>query len=88
MKGFLLSTAILIVSNACLSQQVIDVTEQTIKVGAMKTEEMYFGFAEGDQVIFNFTEADKKELKEIEITEWPNTSKFSDYKTWKVENRP
>lgn len=87
MKGFLLSTAILIIGNYCFSQQTIDVTEQTIKVGAMKTEEMYFGFAEGDQVIFNFTEADKKELKEIEITEWPNTSKFSDYKTWKVENK-
>lgn len=87
MKAFLFTVLLLAVCTISFSQLPIDVTEQTIKVGAMKTEEMYFGFAEGDQVIFNFTEADKKELKEIEIIEWPNTSKFSDYKTWKIENK-
>lgn len=87
MKAFLFTVLLLAACTISFSQLPIDVTEQTIKVGAMKTEEMYFGFAEGDQVIFNFTEADKKELKEIEIIEWPNTSKFSDYKTWKIENK-
>lgn len=87
MKATLLCSVLLVLSLFCFSQQTIDVTEQTIKVAAMKTEEMYFGFAEGDQVIFNFTEADKKDLKEIEIVEWPNTSKFSDFKTSKIENK-
>lgn len=87
MKETLLCFSLLAISAYSFSQQTIDVTEQTIKVGAMKTEEMYFGFAEGDQVIFNFQEADKKEIKEIEIVEWPNTSKFSDFKTTKIDNK-
>jgi hypothetical protein len=69
------------------AQEPIDITEQTIKLGGMKEEELYFGFAEGDKIIFNFQEADNKELKEIEIVEYPNNSKFSDYKTKKVENK-
>lgn len=68
-------------------QEPIDVTEQTIRIGGMKDEEIYFGFAEGDKIIFNFQEADNKELKEIEIVEYPSNSKFSDYKTKKVENK-
>jgi len=68
-------------------QEPIDVTDQTIRIGGMKDEEIYFGFAEGDKIIFNFQEADNKELKEIEIVEYPSNSKFSDYKTKKVENK-
>ena len=69
------------------SQTAIDVTDQTIKIGATKSEEIYFGFAAGDKIIFNFTEASGKELKEIEITEYPDNSKFSDFKTSKIENK-
>ena len=68
-------------------QTTIDVTEQTLKVGGTKEEVMYFGFEEGDQIVFNFSEVDGKELKEIEILEYPSTSKFSDYKTAKIENK-
>jgi hypothetical protein len=87
MKQILLLCCFAITSSFAFSQQPIDVTEQTIKVGAFKTEEMYFGFAAGDQVIFNFSEAGNKDLKEIEVIEWPSTSKFSDYKTSKIENK-
>ena len=69
------------------AQTPVDVTEQTLKVGGGKEEVMYFGFAEGDKIIFNVTEADKKEIKEIEVLEYPSSSKFSDYKTAKVENK-
>lgn len=69
------------------SQQPIDVTEQTLKVGGVSTEEMFFAFAAGDQIIFSFSSVDNKELKEIEIDEWPSTSKFSDFKSTKIENK-
>lgn len=69
------------------SQEPIDVTDQTIKIKATKEEELYFGFAEGDKVIFNFKEVGNKELKEIEVIEYPGNSKFSDFKTNKVENK-
>jgi len=72
----------------CYSQlQPIDVADLTLKVGASKTEELYYGFAEGDQIIFNFEEVNKKDLKEIEIIELPTNSKFMDYKTSKIVDK-
>ena len=87
MRNVLCLAVVLI--NALLSygQHPVDVTEQTIKIGRMQEEVLYFGFAEGDQIIFNFSEMDNRELKEIEIVEYPSHSKFSDYKTSKVANK-
>lgn len=65
----------------------IDVTEQTIKIGGGKEEEILIGFAKGDQIVFNFSEINRKELKEVEILAYPSQSKFSDFKTSKVENK-
>jgi hypothetical protein len=69
------------------AQDLVEVTDQKIKIGATKQEELYFGFEEGDKVIFNFKEVNDRELKELEIAEYPNNSKFSDFKTSKVENK-
>lgn len=69
------------------TQDVIDVTDQTIKISAGKEETLYFGFARGDKIVFNFEEMDRKELKEIEVLEYPNTSKFSDFKTAKIAEK-
>lgn len=63
------------------------VTENTLKVAAFSEEIFYYGFAEGDQLIFDFEEEKGKELKEIEIIELPSSSKFMDYKTKKIENK-
>lgn len=68
-------------------QQPIDVADLTIKIGGMGSEELFYGFAEGDQIIFNFEEVKGKELKEVEIIELPSNSKFMDYKTTKIENK-
>jgi hypothetical protein len=65
----------------------IDIVENTLKVSGFGDEEFYFGFAEGDQIIFNFEEVKGKELKEVEIIELPSTSKFMDYKTTKITNK-
>lgn len=63
------------------AQTRIDVAESTLKVEGVSEEVFYYGFAEGDQLIFNFEEVNGKELKEIEIMEMPSSSKFMDYKT-------
>jgi hypothetical protein len=76
------------ISSTAFTQTPVDVIEQTFKIGALGGEEvLYFGFAEGDQIIFNFEEVDGKKLKELEITEYPSSSKFLDYKTAKIENK-
>jgi len=65
----------------------IDVAENTLKVGRLGEETFYYGFAEGDQMIFSFEEVNGKELKEIEIVELPSSSKFMDYKSSKIQNK-
>ncbi|MBK9391878.1 MAG: hypothetical protein IPN68_17415 [Bacteroidetes bacterium] len=65
----------------------LDVAESTLKVNGMGEEIFYYGFAEGDQLIFNFREVNGKELKELEIIELPSSSKFMDYETEKVEDK-
>lgn len=77
----------IIASTKVLAQTPITVVESTLKVGSLGDEILYYGFAQGDKVLFNFEETEGKELKEIEITEWPASSKFRDYKTKKVDNQ-
>lgn len=79
-----LSFAILLCTTVC-AQEFIDVTDRTLKIKG--DEELCFAFAQGDKIIFNFREIDGKELKEVEIVEYPNNSKFSDFKTSKIENK-
>jgi hypothetical protein len=68
-------------------QKSIDVAESSVRVGIKAEEEVYFGFAEGDQLIFSFEETSGKEMKEVEIVEMPGTSKYMEYKTSKIENK-
>ena len=72
---------------ASYGQNPIDVAESSIKVGIKGEEMIYFGFAEGDKLIFSFEEANGKEMKEVEIVEMPSSSKFLDFKTSKIENK-
>lgn len=76
-----------IFSFSSFSQSAIDITETTIKITALDEQEIYYGFCEGDKLIFNFEEVNGKELKEIEIMEMPTTSRFSDFKSKKIENK-
>jgi hypothetical protein len=83
-----LATVFCLTTFATFGQTPIDVAEQTFKLGGLGGEEVfYFGFAEGDQIVFNFEEVNGKGLKEIEIVEYPSSSKFMDYKTAKVTNK-
>ncbi len=68
-------------------QAPIVIAENTIKISGLGDEVVYFGFAEGDQIIFNFEEQKGKEVKEIEIAEMPGSSRFMDYKSKKIENK-
>ena len=82
-----LFTVCLLISCKLFGQTPIDVAENTLKIGSFGEEIFYYGFSEGDQILFNFQEVNGKKLKELEIIELPSTSKFMDYKTKKVENK-
>jgi len=70
-----------------IGQSTVDVAENTLKVPMLGEEIFYYGFCEGDQMIFSFEEIEGRELKELEILEMPSSSKFMDYKTKRIENK-
>ena len=70
-----------------LCQERVDVADQTIKIGPKGEEVLYYGFAKGDQLIFNFDEIDGKELAEIEIVEMPENSRFKEYRIKSVRDK-
>lgn len=84
MKNLTLAICGLFCTNILFSQKIVDVTEQTIRLGAMDTEEMYFGFAEGDQVVLNFFETDRKNIN-LEILGYPVNYRFTESRG-KTEN--
>ncbi len=69
------------------AQQPIDIVESAVRVGIKGEEAVFYGFAAGDQLIFSFEELNGKEMKEIEIIEMPQNSRFMDVKTSKIENK-
>lgn len=69
------------------SQESIEVCDKTFKVSALSEEIFYYGFAEGDKMVFSLKEINGKEIKEVEIAEYPQSIKFSDFKAKKIENK-
>lgn len=69
------------------AQDTLDVVDKKIKIGGVATVTEYYGFADGDKIIFSLTVEGKKDLKDITISEYPNNVKFADHKTDKIENK-
>lgn len=67
------------------AQNTVVVTEQTIQL--KKSEELYFGFADGDEIIFSFQEADGKPIQEVIVSQYPNEVKYSDFKTASIKDK-
>ena len=87
MKKVISFAALLLCGSSIHSQETIDVVEKSIKVGALSTETEYYGFAEGDKVIFNLTVEKGKELKDVTISEYPASVKFAQHTIEKIENK-
>lgn len=87
MKTFFINFSLSGVFLTSFAQAPIDIVESTLKINGNSEEVYYCGFNEGDQIIFNFEELNGKELKEIEILELPSSSKFMDYKTFKITDK-
>lgn len=86
-KYFLPTVFVALQSVFAYGQQLVDVAESVVKIGIKGEELLFFGFAEGDQLIFSFEEANGRDMNTIEIVEMPSTSRFMDVKTSKIENK-
>jgi hypothetical protein len=83
----LLTTLSILVFRVVAGQTPIDILESTLKIAGFSEEVFYLGFAEGDRVIFNFQEVGGKDVKELEIMEWPASVRFAEFRVSKVENK-
>lgn len=83
----LLAVLVTMLCNTSMNaQQPIELLETTVKVNALGGEELfYYGFSEGDEIIFSMIETNGKDLKDVEIIEWPSSMKFSERKVARVE---
>jgi hypothetical protein len=85
MRLFLLSFLFLSVS--VFAQTKISLLESTKKISPLSEENIYVGLHSGDILVINIEELNAKELKEIELIEYPSNSKFLDYKSSFLENK-
>ena len=84
---FLALLCILMSAGSVVAQSPIIVTETNFKLPILGEEFFYFGFAEGDRIVFSFEELSGKDLKEVEIIEFPSTSRYKEYKTKAIQNK-
>lgn len=69
------------------SQEAVELIESTLKLGISEEKEFYFGFAEGDEIVLNVEVIKGKSLGEVEVAEYPNFTKFTDYETSKLTDK-
>ena len=86
-KKLLFGLVIIISQNLFAIGEPILVTESTISLNLDETEELFFSFAEGDIIEFDFEMVKGKHLKEIEVFEMPNNKIFSDFKVQKISKK-
>jgi hypothetical protein len=89
MKCLLVSILALLstINSTAQTSTALDVADITLKIGAKSEEILYYGFAEGDLIVFNVKEMDGNALKEVEITALPENVKFKDYEVKEVKNK-
>ncbi len=62
----------------------IEVAKVALKVGPRSTEELFYAFAEGDRIIFDFSELDGNAISEFTISEYPDQPRFQQVNTAQV----
>ena len=67
--------------------QKITVAELEIKLGPGRSEELLYGFALGDKIIFSVEEGNGNTIHEVTVTEYPDVQKFKAYDLKKEKNR-
>ena len=65
----------------------VTVADLELRVKPHSTEVLYYGFAEGDELLFSIKEETHKELKEVEVLEYPATSRYQEANTHKIKNQ-
>ncbi|WP_300486630.1 hypothetical protein [Flavobacterium sp.] len=77
----------LLTVNVLFAQKNSTVAEIAIQVKPGTTEELVYGFAEGDQILLTFEEENGKKLNEVSVSEFPDILKFKAMDVKKVKKQ-
>lgn len=83
----LVTLALLFLASVTYSQEAVHLIQSSVKLNGHEKTELYFGLAEGDQLILDFSMKKGKNLSEIEISEHEGRVIFSDAVVKKLKNR-
>lgn len=65
----------------------IELADHQFKMKGREEQLFYYGFSQGDQLVFSFEVVNGAEIGELEISEYPSNSKFMACKTAKIERK-
>lgn len=77
LPGFLLAQA----------QQPVEVCDLTLRLKSNDVQELFYGFAAGDQIVFSFSELDGRALDAVEIAEYPEQIRYRDMQTAAIQDK-
>ena len=84
---FVFLTGLILFSNLH-SQLPVAVADLTVKIGPKSEEVLTYAFAAGDKVVLSVEVEEGKNIKEVEVSEYPGNSRFQDYEVERVDRRP
>ena len=67
--------ALFLISGACFAQK-ITVAELQLKLEPSAKEELLYGFADGDRIVFTIEEANGAPVSEVSVMQYPDTYKY------------
>jgi hypothetical protein len=75
---------VILFTSTCYGNEPVSVIETTFNPSFTRDTEYLFGFAKGDQIIFSLEVIKGRGVREVEVSEYNGSSRFSDMKTSKI----
>lgn len=69
------------------AQEIVELADYTFKLKGNEESLFYYGFAQGDQLIFSLEELNGDDISQVEVTEYSSNSKFMSYKVKKIDRK-
>jgi hypothetical protein len=67
--------------------QKINVADLQLKLASGSTQDILYGFAAGDRIVFSIEEANGKTISDVTVSQYPETVKYKEYEVKKEKNR-
>ena len=65
----------------------VEVCDITLRFKGDDEQELYYGFAKGDRIVFSFREMDGQALASVEIAEYPDQVRFQELQTASIDKK-